>query len=182
MASPSASLIAAIAVQARLAGFSPSRPSSLRSSGGVLGNRATAGMPSATASRARSTISATGQRLTPGRVAIGCSSLPDVTNSGQIRSDGVTRCSRWSARLQPVMRGRRRRVAGYWLMTHPLLPNLAAAASGQRAVRTGPPSAAPTGTAAIALIRARKAASSRPSSVDRVAICTDAGFTALPLR
>ena len=66
------------------------------------------GMPSAVASLARSPIRSTDQRDTPGKVAIGSSTpSPSQTNSGQIRSDGVSTVSATSARLHAAARVRR---------------------------------------------------------------------------
>ena len=70
-------------------------------------------MPSATASLARAAMPSSDQRDTPGSEAIGSSMpRPSVTNSGQIRSAGVSAVSRCSARLQAAARVRRRRSAG----------------------------------------------------------------------
>jgi osmotically-inducible protein OsmY len=54
-------------------------------------------------------ISETGQRETPGRLAIGSSSSPAAMNKGQIRSDGARLVSATIARLQAAERVRRMR-------------------------------------------------------------------------
>jgi hypothetical protein len=66
-------------------------------------------MPRSRASRTRSPIRATGQRDTPGRLAIGSSSSPAAMNKGQIRSDGARLVSATIARLQAAERVRRMR-------------------------------------------------------------------------
>ena len=70
-------------------------------------------MPSACASPASSTACEIDSRSTPGIASTGVrSSSPSCTNSGSTRSEGLSSVSRTMSRRTPVLRRRRRRVAG----------------------------------------------------------------------
>ena len=108
-----AALTARTARQTRLSGFVASSPSGVFRSASITGKTATAGMPAARASFAASTRRSTDRRETPGMDAIGLDDAwPSCTKSGQIRSAGVSTCSRVRRRDQASRRSRRIRVRG----------------------------------------------------------------------
>ncbi|CEJ85999.1 hypothetical protein HYPGJ_30164 [Hyphomicrobium sp. GJ21] len=106
-------LMARVARQTRLSALKASFASSERFAGSVNGKSAIAGISSATASFAASTIRSTLRRSTPGIDVTGTRlSFPSMTNIGQMRSLGERRCSATSSRVQGALRLRRIRVAG----------------------------------------------------------------------
>src|SRR5690606_24239075 len=111
--SGAASLIALMACGTSPSGsLAPVPVASLRA-GSMFGNRATAGMPSLTASFAASAAAFGDSRSTPGIDGTPTrSSAPSCRISGQMKSAGVSTCSATSRRIHEAWRRRRGRRAG----------------------------------------------------------------------